>query len=86
MSRPLTLQLPDDAYRALEELAAASGRPPAEWLADNLTRLLVPPGHQVPRESIHPDMLALLEHRAADEGVPVEEAIRQWKLQRGMKG
>jgi hypothetical protein len=40
MSQTLTLELPEEIYEAVRKAAAATGKPPAEWVATHLHRLL----------------------------------------------
>jgi hypothetical protein len=40
MSQTLTLELPEEIYEAVMKAAAATGKPPAEWIATQLHQLL----------------------------------------------
>lgn len=78
MSQVLTLELPDDVYKAIERAAESTGQKPAEWVSMKLRQQL-----SAPRKGSPDAILAAMHeppHLTPSDVESLEESIATGKL------
>lgn len=89
MSKKVTVELSDALIHAVEQMAAAAGVSPGEFIAEQVAHQLAATGTngnaltQPSADSVQPDIQQILQRIATEKNISLDQLLVQWKTQYG---